>query len=371
VKGVVLFSSVSLLAVMAAAECVAQGELRERAEAVVDADGTVHVPKMDVPLSRLASEEAKRNFESFVEGFNSLEGVAGEGEDIDALRKFIDDRLMRPGVEKLRHVFAVEIAPTKIGGVQTDVINPVGGYGKRNGRRVLINLHGGSFEVGARLGGQMESIPIASLGKIRVITVDYREGPENRFPAASEDVAAVYRQLLKEYPAKNIGIYGCSSGATLTAEAVAWFQTHGLPVPGAIGIFGGGAFVPESAGDSTYIGSALVGWAVPPPNASDTVSYFDVPALDTKEPLVSPVYWPKVLAHFPPTLLLTGTRDIGLSPVVYTHAQLIHSGVEAELHVWEGAPHCSYAQPVVDPEVPETREAWNAITQFFDRHLGR
>lgn len=55
--------------------------------------------------------------------------------------------------------------------------------------------------------------------------------PEWYFPAASEDVAKVYRELLKSYRPENIGIYGCSAGAGLTSQAVAWFQTHGLPHP--------------------------------------------------------------------------------------------------------------------------------------------
>ena len=79
-------------------------------------------------------------------------------------------------------------------------------------------------------------MPVASLGKIRVVAVDYRQGPEHVFPAASEDVTAVYRELLKHYPAENIGIYGNSAGAVLTAMVIAWFQKEGLPRPGAIGL---------------------------------------------------------------------------------------------------------------------------------------
>lgn len=100
----------------------------------------------------------------------------------------------------------MDIKPERIAGVPTDVIEPAGGAPPKNKRRVLINLHGGGFEVGAGLGGQMESIPVASLGAIKVISVDYREGPKYKFPAASEDVAAGYRELLKKYSAKRIGI---------------------------------------------------------------------------------------------------------------------------------------------------------------------
>jgi feruloyl esterase len=46
----------------------------------------------------------------------------------------------------------------------------------------------------------------ASIGKIKVITIDYREAPEYHFPVASEDVAAVYGALLKAYKPSHIGI---------------------------------------------------------------------------------------------------------------------------------------------------------------------
>jgi acetyl esterase/lipase len=337
----------------------------------VDLDGTVHLPAVNIPLSSLSSDESKKNFLDFIHGFASLS--KGESGDTNAARKRLDDRLMRPGVERLRSVFAVDIRPEMIGGVQTDVIEPSGGVAKKNKGRVLINLHGGGFVVGARLGGQMESIPIAAIGAIKVVTVDYREGPEYRFPAASEDVAAVYQELLKSHPAKSIGIYGCSAGGVLAAESVAWFQTHQLPRPGAIGMFGAGAMV-DNWGDSNYVGSALMGGgipSVPPGRIKQILPYFSASDLDLKNPLVSPVYSPAILAKFPPSLLISGTRDVGLSPVVFTHAQLVKAGATAELHIWEGTPHCSFAQPVVNPNEPESREAWDVIVKFFDSNLGQ
>jgi len=205
-------------------------------------------------------------------------------------------------------------------------------------------------------------------GGVRVISVDYREGPEFKFPAACVDVAAVYRGLLKKYPAKNIGIYGCSSGGMITAESVAWFSRSQLPRRGAIGIFGSGAFA-LMRGDSGYTGALLFGT---PPWSEDlkSVPYFDVPGLERNDPLASPCASSAELRRFPPTLLISGTRDPGLSAAAYTNSQLVKLGVQSELHVWEGAAHCSFALPLADPKVPETREAWNVIVKFFDRILG-
>jgi epsilon-lactone hydrolase len=105
-----------------------------------------------------------------------------------------------------------------------------------NAKRVLIDLHGGGF-MGCWPGcAELESIPIAALGRIRVVSLHYREGPKYKHPAASEDVASAYRELLKTYRSQDIGIYDCSAGGMLTGMAVAWFQRHSLPAPGAIAI---------------------------------------------------------------------------------------------------------------------------------------
>ena len=123
-----------------------------------------------------------------------------------------------------------------IAGIYTDIVTPKDGVATKNRNRVLLNVHGGGFISGARTAALVESIPIASVEKIKVITIDYRMGPEYKFPAASEDVAAVYKEMLKEYQPQHIGLYGCSAGGMLTAMSIAWFQKNHLPNPSAIGV---------------------------------------------------------------------------------------------------------------------------------------
>jgi hypothetical protein len=143
-----------------------------------------------------------------------------------------------------------------IGGVGTQIVAPKSGVSADNCTRVLSNLHGGGFVLGAGLGGSAESIPVSAVGRFKVISIDYRQAPEHSFPAASEDVASVFTELLKQYPAKNIGIYGSSAGGILTAMTVAWLQKKKLPARR----FDGPPSEPNTwGGDSRFTAPPLVG----------------------------------------------------------------------------------------------------------------
>jgi epsilon-lactone hydrolase len=57
-----------------------------------------------------------------------------------------------------------------------------------------------------------------------------------------------------------------------------------------------------------------------------------------------------------------------LSSVVTSHTTLVRLGVEAQLHIWEGMGHATYA---FNPKAPESDEVHQVIVDFFDKHLGR
>jgi acetyl esterase/lipase len=332
----------------------------------VDADGTVHLPDVPVPYSALASAESKAAFIRMIEEAKRT-GPPNPAAPIEQQRQQEDARQI-PIRDELVKIYGVDIVPQMIGGVQTDVVAPKGGVAPGNKDRVLINLHGGGFATGARVGGQIESIPLAAIGGFKVVTVDYREGPEHHYPAASEDVATVYRELLKTHRPENIGIYGCSAGGLLTTQSLAWFQAHGLPTPGAVGVFGSGGQI-SGTGDSNYVAAPLMGWPMPPlPPGLDATKVFPYfMGADPADPLLSPGDHPDILRRFPPTLVISGTRDLGLSASIHLHSRLTALGVDADLHVWEAQTHCGF----LTPNIPESREAWDVIARFFDKRLGQ
>lgn len=328
----------------------------------VDGDGVAHIPALTVPASTYMSRESRRKF---IKQFSSPPPGPGKGADVRALRDY-DERKNAPFVARAQALYPVTIEAKVIGGVRTQVITPKAGVAPNNRSRVLINLHGGGFLWGEGNGAKTESIPIAGVGKITVISIAYRQAPEFKFPAASEDVASVYRELLKDHRAVDIGIYGCSAGGILAAEAIVWFQQHKLPMPGAIGTFCGSAVA--LGGDSSHLASLLVGEMPSASADSGSLSFLDYfSETAPSDPLVLPSASEQVLARFPPTLLIAGSRDFTVSSLFRTQAVLTNAGVEAELHVWDGMWHAFF----MDPDLPESQEVYRVVVRFFDRHLGR
>ena len=194
--------------------------------ATFDPDGTAHITRV-VPMPSTISPEAQKWLDSLdQQKVGPPETLAERRTHTDAWRKMDS--------AEARRLYPVNVEETSMAGVRTDIITPLSDAGSK---RVLINLHGGGFNSDS--GSLIEGVPIANLAKIKVVSVYYRLAPENPFPAAVDDVVAVYKELLKTYPPHSIGIFGTSAGAILTCEVAVRLKQLGLPLPAALGIFSG------------------------------------------------------------------------------------------------------------------------------------
>lgn len=337
---------------------VQQGKTSEQATVTVSDDGAVTVSGLQLPQSDTLSAAARAYVTQHLKDMQRPELV----EQVNGVPRF-----MEPYLGRARVLYAVNRDDTTIAGVHAYVYTPRDGIAPRNCQRVPINLHGGGISGCWPACAELESIPVAGSGRIRVVSLDYREAPQHHFPAASEDVAAVYSMLLKAHRARDIGIYGCSAGGVFTAISVTWFQQHGLPRPGAIGILCAGAAAPGSpgfAGDGNYFGAVFGEGRGSPVAMPPGMGYLANTRHD--DPLVSPLTSESVPAKFPPTLVISASRDIALSAALYTHSQLVRLGVDAELHVWDGLFHGFF----YNPDIPESKACIDVIVKFFDQRLG-
>jgi len=329
-------------------------------------DGTVTMDGVRIPLPATLSDEAKAYLRHLIvdKPFGSpVPGIAAE--------RARQDGIMGEFLRPMRERYKVEVSEETVAGIVADVVVPADGIAPENRDRVLINLHGGGFTTGARSASLVESVPLAALMKIKVISIDYRMAPEFQFPAASEDVEKVYRELLKTYDPSRIGIYGCSAGGFLTAQSTARLAAQGLPMPGAIGVFCAG-LNGYFGGDSTALGGALLGMLPPLPGAAPPSPPADsgppyMATAQADDPLAYPIVSPDLLAKFPPTLFVTGTRGFEFSSALNSHNKLAAAGVESRFHGWDAMFHGFF----YNSELPESREAYDVMVKFFGSHLAK
>lgn len=308
---------------------------------------------MDIPFSDFASDAARAVFIERIES-------PPPGLDVLGLRRHytqFNDALARAATEK----YAVDVAEETWGGVSVQRVTSRTLPDDRR-RGLLINLHGGGFMWGAGSGALVEAIPVAAVANTTVITVNYRMAPEHVFPVATDDVCAVYEAALKTHKPGEIGIYGCSAGAVLTTQTIALLERRGMPLPGAIAMLcGAGA---DFRGDSSALSAALMG----SPQEDGLRSLFDLPYMQgarPDDPLALPACDDRLLAAFPPSLLLTASRDFAASSVTSFHRQLIANGVDARLLVFDGLWHAFQ----IFCDLPEAEEAHRVLADFFERTL--
>ncbi|WP_417460407.1 alpha/beta hydrolase [Kordiimonas sp.] len=329
--------------------------------AVITEAGTVSIPRFSLPMSSYASDAAGPMLRGILTG-----PQMGITEKIANLRAHYD-AINTARAERMKDMYPVTIEQDQIAGVRIQTVEPAGGPAREHQGKVLINLHGGAFMWGAGSGELVEAIPIAAQSGMRVITVDYRMAPEHVYPAASEDVFAVYNALLADYEPKNIGIYGCSAGGILTAQVTAWIIEHGARTPGAIGTFCGTGV--DYAGDSSQLDPVFNGGT--PVSKGGTaltmtrIPYFSKGSEGSRG--VVPGNFPDLLEKFPPTLLLAGSRDFAASSLTVMHRRLAAVGVPSQLYLFDGLWHAFF----MDAELSESQEAYRLIASFFTENLGK
>lgn len=348
--GAVLCAAASMGALPAWSQQPATGVQTD--SSVIDSQGTAHITRV-IPVPKTISPEAQRMLAR-------PQSDAAKPETLEARRAGTDAWQARAG-KLSESLYPVHVAKQSMAGVPVLLVTPLETPADRSDR-VLINLHGGGFNSDS--GSLTETVPIANLTKTKVIAVLYRLAPEHPFPAAVDDAVAVYREALKTYKPAKIAIYGTSAGAILTGEVAVKIKQLGLPLPGALGIFSGfGDF--DHVGDSQamYALGGLSGHLDPPAPPPMDNEY--VRGTNPHDPVLSPLY--ADLHGLPPTLFITSGRDILLSGTTILHRAFLRNGVDARLVVFEALPHAFWN----NAELPESKEAYGLMANFFDRELGR
>lgn len=264
----------------------------------------------------------------------------------------------------IRERLHVVVEHTTISGVRAFIVTPEV-IPPENRDRLLVHVHGGCYVFLPGEAATLEAIFMAGFGHFKVISVDYRMPPDAYFPAALDDAMAVWKAVTATADPKKMAIFGSSAGGALTLAMILQAKRDGLPLPAAIAP-GTPMSDVTKVGDTFNTNALVDNVLVSPDGFCDAATKFYANGHDMADPLLSPVYGD--MRGFPPTILTSGTRDLLLSNTVRVHRRLREAGVEAYLQVFEAQSHAQYNR---DDRAPETKEAYEEIAAFFDRHLVR
>ncbi len=262
--------------------------------------------------------------------------------------------VLTPEVEKLGST----VESHSIDGVPVFVVTPEGVDGGPD-QPIYLDIHGGALIMGGGKACEVMAQKMAAQVQLRTWSVDYRMPPEHPYPAALDDVVAVYKSLLDIRAPGQIVVGGGSAGGNLAAALILRVRDEGLPLPAALILLTPEADLTES-GDSfqTNLGIDCVLTA----SLADSIALY-ANGHDLHDPYLSPLFG-NLASPFPPTFLQTGTRDLFLSNTVRMHRKLRSGGVVAELHVFEAMPHGGFFG------APEDDELTAELRQFLSAHLG-
>ena len=224
-------------------------------------------------------------------------------------------------------------APTEAGEVRISLPNgdPTG---------IFIHIHGGGWTIGSptQCDDWMQFLA-AETGCV-CVSVKYRLGPEEPWPACADDCEAaavwVIEELTKEYGTAKIAIGGESAGAHLSAVTLNRLKARGMgaAIHGALfhyGVFDL-AMTPSMAnwGDRNMILSTpTVDWF-----ADNLVG--DDPSL-LRSPEASPIL--ADLGGMPPALFQVGTVDPLIDDTLFMAQRWLAAGSDAAVNVYPGGVH--------------------------------
>ena len=230
--------------------------------------------------------------------------------------------------------------------------------------RTIVYFHGGGYAIGSIGSHRLLVTHLARESKARVLSVDYRLGPEHAHPAAVEDACSAFRFAVGSGLApERICLAGDSAGGGLTAATLVALRDAGGALPG-----GGVCISPWF--DLTLSGESIkTRGDLDPLVSEEKLAQMAAAYLadgDAKHPTASPLF--ADLAGLPPMLLQVGAAEVLLDDSTRFAERAKAAGVDLDLEIWDDMIHVWHA---FGPLLPEAGEAVAAIGAWVQRRIPR
>jgi acetyl esterase/lipase len=214
------------------------------------------------------------------------------------------------------------------------------------GMPTVVYVHGGGYV----LGSAAVAIPITArlaAGGLRVVSVDFRQPPEHPFPAALDDVLAVYRAVARN--GASLALAGDSAGGALALSAAVTAAAEGAP-PAAIVLF-----------------SPLLDHVDAPGRQSPGVAERRLidcytGGADPADPRLSPLR--AEFSGLPPVLVQSAADEPLAAQALEFHVRAAAAGVDITLELWEHMWHTWHYH-----DLPEADQALVEAAAFLAASL--
>lgn len=200
---------------------------------------------------------------------------------------------------------------------------------------IVLYVYGGTFVLNR---GPMHDViaeKVALHGRARVLLCDYRLAPEHPFPAAIEDIVAVYEALLGQgHDPRNIVFMGDTAGVAIALPALLLLRERNVPMPS-----GFVALCPIA--DLTFSGGSYVRNF----RGGEKVSELEILAMlsgdylqgeDPRAPLASPVF--ADLGGLPDCQIHVDVNEVHCDDGMMLADRFRECGCRVEFHQWDGLP---------------------------------
>ncbi len=226
---------------------------------------------------------------------------------------------------------------------------------------VLVYMHGGGLTEGSVFTAREWTARLAKRTQIPVLSVDYRLAPEHPYPAALQDVLAIYKHLLDVgYDSKKIFFAADSSGCNLALSALITLRDGQANLPSA-------AILVSPSIDLTLSGESFETRLAVEPLVTKEVLAFCAKQyaqdVDLASPSISPLF--ADLSGLPNIMIQVGDHEILLSDSISLYESILKVGGQAKLDVWEDMWHVWH----YFSDLPEAQKALDDISEFLSPYL--
>jgi len=292
-------------------------------------------------VNPLRRPEARRAFEQWRTAITPQENARGWTGQREGYDRFFAQNFPSPASLHVETLDCDNVRALKVG----------------SGSVKALHLHGGAYVLGSAASSVEFAGRMARALGGAVLVPDYRLAPEHAFPAALEDVIAVYDWLGRQPGSTPVAVTGESSGGGLALALAVAMRNRGKPLPRMLWLVSpfcdlslGGASISANSGRDPWF-------------SFESLTMFAAAYLqegDPADPLLSPLH--ADLQGLPPMLIHAARDELLLDDAVRLAAKAGRAGVNVTLDVVEDSVHAF----VLFAALPEAAQALGAFANQLE-----